>query len=226
VSSNNCNSLLATGQPCTIGVTFTPTTAGSRLGTLIINGNGNNFPFTVALSGSGNGTGSAPGGSTTQADFSLSGPTSQQVTAGTPSTFSVSLAGLGGSSGQSISFNCTGTGKITCSVSPNPITLGSGANQTATVTVTVPKGQQVVIGSLRRPGRLLAAMLPFGALGLVFAGRRRRWLALLLLLLCLGVVMIGCGGGSSSAPQTPQITIYATSPGGLTHSMTVSLIVS
>jgi hypothetical protein len=240
VSSNGCTSLLTPGQSCTIGVTFTPSTAGSRIGTLVINGNGNDFPFTVGLSGTGNGTGTSPTGTTP--DFTLTGPTTQAVKAGTPATFSISLAAIAGFN-QAVSLSCTGTGSITCSVSPTQVTVSGSTAQTATVTVNVSGGGGVIIGSLEhpakvpfaggpgRPGRLLALMLPFGTLGLVLHGRRRRWLALLLLLLCLGVCvgMIGCGGGGSGSAsgQQQQITITGTPSGGSTaHSVTVSLTVS
>jgi hypothetical protein len=240
VSSNGCTSLLTPGQSCTIGVTFTPSTAGSRIGTLVINGNGNDFPFTVGLSGTGNGTGTSPTGTTP--DFTLTGPTTQAVKAGTPATFSISLAAIAGFN-QAVSLSYTGTGSITCSVSPTQVTVSGSTAQTATVTVNVSGGGGVIIGSLEhpakvpfaggpgRPGRLLALMLPFGTLGLVLHGRRRRWLALLLLLLCLGVCvgMIGCGGGGSGSAsgQQQQITITGTPSGGSTaHSVTVSLTVS
>ena len=226
VSSNTCTSLLAHGQQCTIGVTFTPTTAGSRLGTLVINGNGNDFPFTVSLSGTGNGTGTSPTGTTP--DFTMTGPASQPVTRGTPATFPISLAAIAGFS-QSVSLSCTGTGTITCSVSPVQVTVSGTTSQPATVTVNVPAGGGIVIGSLRRPGRLLAVLLPFGMFGLVLSGRRRSWLVLLLLLVFMGVGLIGCGGGggSSNSGQPQSITITGTPNGGATaHSVTIPLTIS
>ena len=56
---NQCTVALQPTQSCTVSVTFTPTAAGARNATLIINGNGTNMPFTVYLTGTGNGTGTA-----------------------------------------------------------------------------------------------------------------------------------------------------------------------
>ena len=54
--SNNCPispSTLAVNSTCTINVTFTPTLAGSRSGTLSVSDNATGSPHTVALSGTG-----------------------------------------------------------------------------------------------------------------------------------------------------------------------------
>jgi len=59
--NNNCGSSLAGGGSCTINVTFTPTAAGTRSGTLTITDSAANSPQTVTLSG----TGSTSGGSCT-----------------------------------------------------------------------------------------------------------------------------------------------------------------
>jgi hypothetical protein len=50
--TNQC-STIAINQSCTINVTFTPTAAGSRTGTLTISDNAQGNPHTVALSGTG-----------------------------------------------------------------------------------------------------------------------------------------------------------------------------
>ncbi|WP_107059304.1 choice-of-anchor D domain-containing protein [Streptomyces sp. NRRL F-5126] len=50
--TSNCSSVPAGGS-CTVHVTFKPTAAGSRKGTLTIDSDANNGPVTVALSGSG-----------------------------------------------------------------------------------------------------------------------------------------------------------------------------
>ena len=60
-NGNGCTTLLAPGQSCTIGVTFTPIAPGSRVGTMIVNGNGATFPATVQLVGTGNGAGTVSG---------------------------------------------------------------------------------------------------------------------------------------------------------------------
>lgn len=51
--TNNCPATLATNSSCVINVTFTPTAAGSRSGSITISDNAFGSPQTVALSGTG-----------------------------------------------------------------------------------------------------------------------------------------------------------------------------
>jgi IPT/TIG domain/Abnormal spindle-like microcephaly-assoc'd, ASPM-SPD-2-Hydin len=51
--SNNCGTSLAAGASCIISVKFTPTTTGTRTGTLTVTDNASNSPQTVSLTGSG-----------------------------------------------------------------------------------------------------------------------------------------------------------------------------
>ncbi len=53
VQSTNCGSTLAPSAKCTVNVTFTPTQAGTRTGTLSFTDNAPGSPQTVALSGTG-----------------------------------------------------------------------------------------------------------------------------------------------------------------------------
>ena len=53
--TNNCKSSLAPGKNCTISVTFKPTSAGLRNGTLSVSDNAAGSPQAVSLSGTGNG---------------------------------------------------------------------------------------------------------------------------------------------------------------------------
>jgi len=66
--TNQCSSI-ATNQSCTISVTFTPTVAGSRSGTLIISDNAQGNPHSVTLGGTG--IASAAGFSATSLTFPL-----------------------------------------------------------------------------------------------------------------------------------------------------------
>jgi Cep192 domain 4 len=242
VSSNTCTSLLAPGQSCTIGVTFTPTSPGSRLGTLIINGpNGNSFPATVQLSGTGNGAGTTgvSGTTTSTSGFSLTGPATWAVTKGTAASIPVVLTSPAGYSGN-VMLSCAPTN--ICSLSATGSSSANGTNYSinvpvsgatsipVTVTVTMPAGNTVLIGNLMRPGRLLATLLPFGGIGLALAGRRKRWLLALGLILCLALGMLGCGGGATSSnggSSTPQVTITATpQPGTAPPPLVVALSVS
>ena len=51
--TNNCGTSVATGAACTINVTFTPTSSGTRTGTLTVTDDAPLHPSTVALSGIG-----------------------------------------------------------------------------------------------------------------------------------------------------------------------------
>jgi hypothetical protein len=53
ISANTCGGTLAAAASCSVSATFTPTTAGTRKGTLTFNDNAPNTPQTVALSGTG-----------------------------------------------------------------------------------------------------------------------------------------------------------------------------
>jgi hypothetical protein len=51
--TNNCGSAVGAGANCTINVTFTPSAAGSRNGSLVITDNASGSPQTVSLTGTG-----------------------------------------------------------------------------------------------------------------------------------------------------------------------------
>ena len=51
--TNSCGATLAAGANCVLTVTFTPTAAGSRSGTITVTDNGGNSPQTASLSGTG-----------------------------------------------------------------------------------------------------------------------------------------------------------------------------
>jgi hypothetical protein len=54
--TNTCGTSLAVGASCTISVTFTPTAAGARTGSVTVTSNAVNSPTTISLSGNGIGT--------------------------------------------------------------------------------------------------------------------------------------------------------------------------
>jgi hypothetical protein len=129
--TNNCPSSLAVGASCTINVTFTPTAAGTRTGTLTVNDNAAGSPHTVSLSG----TGVAPAPAVSLSPASLTfgnqntGTTSaaQSVTLTNTGTASLSITGI------SISGDFAQTN--TCGSS-----VGAGARCTISVTFTPTAG--------------------------------------------------------------------------------------
>ena len=54
--TNTCGTSIAAGGSCSVAVKFTPTTSGTRTGSLTVSSNATNSPTTVALSGTGTGT--------------------------------------------------------------------------------------------------------------------------------------------------------------------------
>jgi hypothetical protein len=225
VSSNGCTSLLTPGKTCTVGMTFTPTGPGTRSGTLVLNSANGNTAMSVQLTGIGNGAGSVG----SSADFTLTpSATSVSVKKGTPATFGVTVTTSSLFTGT-IQLSCTPTGNTTCTIAPTSITVVSGTTSySATVTVNVPAGNTISVTELIKPGRLLATLLPFGGIGLVLAGRRRRWLLVLGLAVWLALGMVACGGGgSSSGSSAPQVTITATpQSGGSAQAVAVALSIS
>ena len=87
--TNTCGTSIAAGASCTVGVTFRPTTSGTRTGSLTVTSSASNSPTTVALSGTGTGTVStnlAAGKSTSESSHTDVYPSSN-VTDGNQNTY-------------------------------------------------------------------------------------------------------------------------------------------
>jgi len=234
--SNACGSSLAVGASCSIGISFDPTAAGTRTGTLTIADNAAGSPQTVTLTGTGQ-------------DFSMAASSSSTatVTPGQTATYMISVA-PGGGFNQTVALSCSGAPALSaCLVSPNSITLGSSAS-TATVTVTTTGASAGVTQPISGPpaDRFVGFWLAFGgALGLAIlaslAGYRRQRRPRLLFglalmsLLFLGVTISACGGGSSgnnggtgTSPGTYTLTVTGKFTSGstvLTHTTNLTLVV-
>jgi hypothetical protein len=61
--TNTCGTSVAAGGNCSVNVSFTPTSAGQRSGTVTIADNAANSPQTVSLTGTGQATNGTPAGS-------------------------------------------------------------------------------------------------------------------------------------------------------------------
>ena len=191
IVSNTCTSSMAVGAACEIGLTFSPTTAGTATGVLAVSVASLNKTVNVALSGSGE-------------DFSmaLSGSSTAVITSGQTAGYALQIAALSGISGT-VALACTGAPQnASCSLNPSSIAI-SGTN-TSSVTVTVATG--VTTTSAARPGidwHRLGSVLAL-AFPLSLAGFRRRGRAGLLLVLCsVCLLLSGCGvsasGGTSGS---------------------------
>jgi sugar lactone lactonase YvrE len=229
--TNTCGASVAAGANCAISVTFTPTAAGNRTGTLTITDNASGSPQTVALSGGGE----AVSVSTSSTGLTIASP-------GGSATATIQLSPQDGFTGTvnltcAVSYLGQGTPNSppTCALSPSQaqITGTSSGSSTLTVSTTAASAMAELDRKLSNTGFALAALIFLGALP------RRRWRGgLLAAALCLLVIggVIGCsgsnGGGTNSTPPSPsgtttgsyQVMVTATS-GTATASTTIPLSV-
>jgi Abnormal spindle-like microcephaly-assoc'd, ASPM-SPD-2-Hydin/Beta-propeller repeat len=196
---------LAAGANCTISVTFTPTAAGARTGTLTITDNATNSPQTVPLTGTG-------------IDFILTGPTGvQNVKAGSTLNFNVTMTPANGFTGT-VALACTGApSSSTCTVTPTSVTATDGKTaQPAQVSFATralmapPMRIPTPPVSIRQVVPVLLAMLLLFLLPRTQQTRVRLGMVTAMVLL---LVLGGCSG--SSQPGTPKgpatLTITGTS---------------
>jgi hypothetical protein len=130
---------VASGASCTIDVTFTPTAASPRTGTITITYTGQGSPQTVALSG----TGIAPAANVSPASLSFSSQDVGTASPPQPVTFTntgsvaLSISSVAISSGWTQSNNCVpsvaANARCTINVSFQPTVFGP---QTGTLTLT------------------------------------------------------------------------------------------
>jgi len=225
-ATNNCPASLAAGSACTINVTFTPTVAGTRSGSLTIN-DSENSPQIVAVSGVG-------------ADFSLSAPvTKDTITAGSTASYTVKVSPDGGTFANAVKLSCTGApSNTTCNLSSNSVTPGSS---TVSVTVQISTTEMSAFTRTSRLPLLDAfwiQMQALGFFGLVLFRSRRRLRApvvritLIIVMATALVFMCGCAGGtgvvsspgSGTNPGTYTVTVSGDS-GKLNHSIALTLTV-
>lgn len=130
--TNTCvsTSPLAPGATCGIDVTFVPSIAGTRTGSVSILNDSSQTTFVVTLTGTGT------------SDFSISAtPTTQTVTAGNSTSYTISVSPRGGFTGA-VALSVTGLPtKATANFSPASISAGSGSS-----TLTVTTSTQTPVG--------------------------------------------------------------------------------
>jgi hypothetical protein len=229
LASNPCPASLGPGVSCNVGVVFAPTAAGTQTGSLAVTSSSVTTAATVALSGVG-------------FDFTviLSGAGTQTVSAGQSASYTLVVTPLNGSAGT-FAFACDSLPtNALCLFNPATETLAAGT--TGNVVVGVSTGSSTAALRLRGV-RLLAAIPLACGLLLIPLGRRQRWILQAGVLLALlgglvgGVASCtssggggggGSGGGSGGSGQTPagtySIPLTVTST-GVSHSVTVTLVV-
>jgi hypothetical protein len=226
--TSNCKSLIATGQSCSVNVTFNPTSAGAANGRLTFSDNAYPNTQVLVLTGMGN-----------SSDFSITAsPSSNSVTAGATATYTATLAPIDGFSGT-VQLACAGAPtKATCTFAKTPVTLdgSSSVDVTVTVTTTAPTTVSFITPSpLDNTFRLstLSACIGFVPIAGLLLTRRRK-LAAIAAFVVIAFALVACGGGSNSGggggstPGTPQGTYslkISGTDGGLVHTSTITLTV-
>jgi sugar lactone lactonase YvrE len=230
-TTNGTTSQYNIGDTCTVGIVFTPTTAGTRNGSVELVSNSGS----VIASGTAQGVGQASGVSL---DFAITSPgnvtPSVTASAGGQAVYPFVISPLGGTGMPgAVSLSVTGLPTAATAVF-SPSTLSVGATTTnAILLVTLPT--QSAAQPLRNPFGRGALPVALGLLLLPFAGNWRKaarrmnrmnWMIVLgLSSLAMIAGLTGCSsGGSGSSAQTYTLTITATS-GSLSHSTTATLIV-
>jgi Protein of unknown function (DUF1573)/Beta-propeller repeat len=213
--TNNCGASLAISTSCVISVSFTPTATGDRGGQLTISDSAPGSPQTVSLDG----TGVAAAAPITLGAQSAGGE-SATVASGSPATYQLTLS-TAQYSGV-VAFSCSGAPtNATCTISPASSSVTAGKPTSITVTVTTAASSQSALLGGRgviRAGLGWISLLSLA--GITFL--RRRWnhiVAVSVFSFFFTIMIIGCGGGGSSAgmgsptgsvtPGTYQLTITA-----------------
>ena len=226
--TNNCTSVAASGGTCAIQVTFTPTSSGSRTGTLTLTDTAANSPQLILLNGPG-------------IDFNMpASGGSASIAAGATATYQVSIAPVGGTFSSAVALVCAGLPAFsTCTLTPTSVTPGANAaSVTVSLKTTGTAAQRSALGLPRSLELAWLVVAPgFGLFGLFLAGSgRRRHASLSLLLIALVAALLslpGCGGvstpppvqkGNSTPAGTYTVLVIGTS-GSVQHFTSLTLTV-
>ena len=160
--TNTCGTSLAASTNCTINVTFTPSTTGSRTGTLSISDSASNSPQTVSLTGTGVLQATLSPASLSFGSQAIATPSASKTVTlknNLPTALSISSINVTGDYAQTN--NCgtslaTGA-SCTINVTFTPTTTGS---RTGTLTVTDSASNSSQTASLTGTGILQATVSP------------------------------------------------------------------
>ncbi len=197
-TSCKASDTLNPGESCVLGIEFTPQTAGTVNGSLVVADNSTPATQTIQLTGA---TGTTGSGS---ASYTLTAKT-QAISLAPGGTGTATLALASTNFSGTVSFTTSvsssnGTpGNISASVSP--VTLSAGSTTNATVTIASNADAQN-----RAPAPWTGGAAAFGALliGLPFIFRRRRGAGLVLMVVAISLAgsLVACGGTSNPAKSS------------------------
>jgi len=247
-SATTCGPTVLPGANCTVSVTFTPTSGGSRTAALTINDSAGDSPQSINLFGTG-------------IDFQIvipsGGSSSQTVTAGGNVLFAVEVDAIGGTTSTDsikVTLTCgTVPTGATCTLPQATVTVSPGTSATVSFNVATTAKPALVPPNrwpnFRSPwGRMMFAFYTLALLAFLsfyrwsrthqyaLNGRSRRWAgAMLFMMLLIGSMGLvsGCGGPASvvttgtagtTVPGTYNLSLTGAA-GNDTHTLIVTLIV-
>jgi hypothetical protein len=220
-STNPCGSTLAAGASCLIAATFTPLGTSTYNATITVTDNSATPTQITTLTG----TGTAVSAS----DFIITSniPT-QTVFGGTPASYTITVAPIGGSFTGTITLGTSGLPPgSTATYTPPSLTPGGSPASSTLVITTLPQQARLDHHAPWLPQTLMVALL----LPVLWWRRRKPFrsirLSILLLAMILGGAMLslsGCTGGLQLPSATYTIMVSGTS-GPTSHTTTVTLTV-
>jgi hypothetical protein len=232
--TNSCTAPVAPNSACHLNVTFTPTIAGDRPGTLSIYSNATLQPNVVQLDGTGQ-------------DFQFGGtPGAATVSPGHSAPVALTLMPLSGFN-HAVSFSCSRLPLNTSCVFKPPNTTLDGTD-TANVQLSIDTSAGALISprSIRPRGPWVNLSVPDAAIWAVslLAGSLLFWLVFtrtrssragfagVASIVLFGLALAACGGGGGGGASSPTpagtypVMINATTEGGLTHGLVFQLTVN
>lgn len=226
ISANTCGVSIAAGATCSVSVTFKPTVVApptpSETATLVLTDADSTSPQNISLTGS---------GTNTPPDFTVTGPATATVKAGSQVSFTVTVTPVGGFSSP-VALTCTEPPALslsTCtalpaSVTPNGAAVPSQVTVTTTALMVPPARVPTPPVSMRQIVPLILALM---LLFLLPKTQRLRTRLGMVTAMILFIVLAGCSGPAKphTNPGVYDLTITGTS-GATVHTATVALTVN
>jgi hypothetical protein len=223
---SNCATLTANGGACSVWITFTPSSSGTRSGTLVLTDSAFDSPQVVTLTGVGT-------------DFAMpSSGGSATVQPGASAVYELSIAPVGGAFSNTIQFACANVPpSSTCGIQPGSVSLGGGGAVSIQVTIRTTGGtaQASIPAGTNRPLYATLSLAPsLGFLGLFLVKSSRRdisgkslmtFCVIMAALLCASCGVTSALRAQNSTPAGNYTVLVTGTSGNLQHSSSLSLSV-